>query len=111
MIAAKFFDDCFYKNDFYARIGGLSTEELNLLEVEFLCAINFSLLVQLEDYRTYHNEIYRHVSNGICPHCCSLSFPSMEWSSNSHVALHYESVKQPTPDSPCNMNSPCDVDL
>lgn len=69
VIAAKFFDDRFFVNSYYAKVGGLSTEELNTLEIEFLYAINFTLLVTAEDYQNYHNELYRHVEDGLCPRC------------------------------------------
>lgn len=69
VIAAKFYDDKFCCNHYYARIGGLSTEELNILELEFLSAINYTLLVNSDDYQNYHNELYRHIQNGLCPHC------------------------------------------
>eukprot|EP00461_Guttulinopsis_vulgaris_P002929 UN02930 len=36
MLAAKFFDDQYYNNKYYARIGGVGAEEVNQLEVEFL---------------------------------------------------------------------------
>ena len=45
MLAAKFFDDRFYNNDYYARVGGISNKEVNVLEIEFLNLINFSLHV------------------------------------------------------------------
>lgn len=110
MIAAKFFEDCFYKNDYYARVGGLATEELNLLEVEFLCAIHFSLLVPPEDYCIYHNEIIRHVMTGACQQCRPLVLPSLGWSNSSQTMLSYEPIKQMTPFSPCTAASPCDLD-
>ena len=69
VIAAKFFDDRFFVNSYYAKVGGLSTEELNTLEIEFLYAINFTLLVTAEDYQNYHNELYRHVEDGLCSRC------------------------------------------
>ena len=33
MVGAKFFDDFFYKNDFYAKIGGISKADINRLEL------------------------------------------------------------------------------
>lgn len=32
MIAAKYIDDFFYKNDYYAKVGGISRTEINSLE-------------------------------------------------------------------------------
>jgi hypothetical protein len=33
MIAAKYADDFFYKNEYYAKIGGISKLEINSLEI------------------------------------------------------------------------------
>ena len=41
MTAAKFFDDRYYNNEYYSKIGGISNEEINTLETEFLIFINF----------------------------------------------------------------------
>jgi len=46
LLAAKFFDDFYYSNEYFARIGGISNKEINVLEIEFLNAINFSLHVE-----------------------------------------------------------------
>mmetsp|Transcript_3035 Transcript_3035/g.10468 ORF Transcript_3035/g.10468 Transcript_3035/m.10468 type:complete len:232 (-) Transcript_3035:115-810(-) len=43
--ALKFVDDSFYKQSFYAQIGGISTEELNALEREFLGVMEYRLFV------------------------------------------------------------------
>ena len=32
MVAAKFVDDFYYKNDYYAKIGGINKSEINILE-------------------------------------------------------------------------------
>lgn len=45
MLAAKFFDDRFYNNEYYARVGGISNKEINVLEIEFLNLVNFNLHV------------------------------------------------------------------
>ena len=74
VVAIKFFDDTFYLNNHYARIGGIETEELSFLELEFLKNINFSLHVTCEDYQKYHNELYRHVVNGLCADCCRITW-------------------------------------
>jgi hypothetical protein len=33
MVAAKFFDDFYYKNEFYAKLGGICKNEINDLEL------------------------------------------------------------------------------
>eukprot|EP00300_Choanocystis_sp_HF-7_P010334 c16896_g1_i4.p1 GENE.c16896_g1_i4~~c16896_g1_i4.p1 ORF type:complete len:170 (+),score=24.99 c16896_g1_i4:79-588(+) len=60
MLAAKFFDDTYYNNAFYARVGGIPTAELNTLEVEFLFMINFSLHVETDEYERYRSELESH---------------------------------------------------
>ena len=45
MLAAKFFDDQYFNNAYYAKVGGVPPTEMNSLEVEFLFRINFSLHV------------------------------------------------------------------
>lgn len=42
LLAAKFFDDAYYNNAYYAKVGGVLVSELNGLEVDFLFRINFS---------------------------------------------------------------------
>ncbi len=45
MLASKFFDDVYYNNAYYARVGGITNSEVNSLEMELLRMISFSLLV------------------------------------------------------------------
>lgn len=63
MVAAKWFDDKYYTNSYYAMLGGISTAELNSLEINFLFLINFSLNVSEESYRRYFNELCKHASS------------------------------------------------
>src|SRR3989338_2796845 len=56
MVAAKFFDDKFYNNEYYAKIGGIQKEEINKLEIEFLYMINFSLHFQPPEFEQYKEE-------------------------------------------------------
>lgn len=60
MLSAKFFDDHYFKNGFYAKIGGVPCNEMNILEVEFLFLINFSLHVAPETYLQYYLELCSH---------------------------------------------------
>lgn len=53
LLAAKFYDDLSFKNAFYATLGGIEKQELNLLEVDFLNMIKFSLVVSSEEYTAY----------------------------------------------------------
>ena len=71
MLAAKTYDDHFYTNSHYARVGGVPVEELNSLEIEFLFNIDFSLYVSVEDYQGYFQEIYKHAMSNSCSCCCT----------------------------------------
>ncbi|KAK9078004.1 hypothetical protein SSX86_002061 [Deinandra increscens subsp. villosa] len=56
LVSIKFMDDICYDNAYYARVGGISTAEINLLEVDFLFGLGFQLNVTpttFYDYCTY----------------------------------------------------------
>ncbi|KAF5731534.1 cyclin-P3-1 isoform X2 [Tripterygium wilfordii] len=53
MVAAKFTDDAFFNNAYYAKVGGVSTRELNRLEVKFLFSLDFRLQISVDTFRRY----------------------------------------------------------
>ncbi|CAL0310345.1 unnamed protein product [Lupinus luteus] len=53
MLAAKFMDDAFFNNAYYAKVGGVSTGELNRLEMSFLFSIDFRLQVSVDTFGKY----------------------------------------------------------
>ncbi|KEP61694.1 UNVERIFIED_CONTAM: cyclin2 related protein [Hammondia hammondi] len=57
MLAAKFFDDVYYSNKHYARVGGVRTREMNLLETQFLTLINYHLYVSPQEYDQYRRNV------------------------------------------------------
>merc|ERR1712070_130918 len=57
LVAAKFYDDLSFKNAFYATPGGIEKTEMNLLEVDFLNMIKFSLVVERDSYVTYKSHL------------------------------------------------------
>eukprot|EP00033_Pygsuia_biforma_P001832 GCRY01002050.1.p1 GENE.GCRY01002050.1~~GCRY01002050.1.p1 ORF type:complete len:654 (-),score=121.69 GCRY01002050.1:1670-3631(-) len=59
MLAAKFLDDIFFNNDFYAKIGGVTCAEINQFEVAFLFMVDFNLSVEMCDYDRYRMELTR----------------------------------------------------
>ena len=67
MLASKFFDDVYYNNAYYARVGGISNSEVNSLEMEMLRMISFSLFVQPDQYERYRGSLYSHVSSPTQP--------------------------------------------
>ena len=60
MLAAKFFDDMYFNNSYYAKIGGVPCSEINALELEFLFLINFTLYVEPDSYNKYYSELRNH---------------------------------------------------
>ncbi|CAL9000226.1 unnamed protein product [Prunus brigantina] len=59
MVAAKFMDDMYYNNACYAKVGGISTIEMNFLEVDFLFGLNFNLNVTPSTFTTYFSYLQR----------------------------------------------------
>jgi hypothetical protein len=55
LLAAKFFDDAYYNNAYYAKVGGV-----NGLEVDFLFRINFSLHFTPQEFEQYRRELLAH---------------------------------------------------
>ncbi|XP_049399741.1 cyclin-P3-1 [Solanum stenotomum] len=53
MLAVKFVDDDCYNNAYYAKVGGITTTELNKLEMKFLAALDFRLHVSVENFDKY----------------------------------------------------------
>lgn len=83
LLAAKFFDDAYYNNAYYAKVGGVLISEMNGLEVDFLFRINFSLHVPPELFHKYRAELASHsVSAGI-------GLPAMNPSIHYHARSTY----------------------
>ncbi|GKV08981.1 hypothetical protein SLEP1_g20547 [Rubroshorea leprosula] len=53
LIAAKFLDDDCLDNAYYAKVGGVSTAEMNRLEMKLLFSLDFRLHVTPEIFRKY----------------------------------------------------------
>jgi len=62
LLAAKFFDDAYYNNAYYAKVGGVLVSEMNTLECEFLFKIDFSLRVIPDVFEKYNAELISHSS-------------------------------------------------
>ncbi|KAE8697499.1 Cyclin-U4-3 [Hibiscus syriacus] len=54
MVAAKY-----YNNAYYAKIGGINTMEMNLLEVDFLFGLGFKLHVTPNTFHAYYSYLQR----------------------------------------------------
>ena len=68
-LAAKYFDDQYFNNAYYARVGGVQTLEMNSLELEFLFLINFTLFVPPTLYHQYYTELVNHATSHTCDIC------------------------------------------
>ncbi|KAM3139942.1 hypothetical protein pb186bvf_007973 [Paramecium bursaria] len=53
MIAIKYQDDDYYKNEYYAKVGGITLKEVNQLEAEFLKLIDFELFIEESLFNGY----------------------------------------------------------
>ena len=53
ILAAKCYDDLFYNNEYYSKVGGISCKELNSLEAEMLQQLDYDLHVLPECYDQY----------------------------------------------------------
>jgi len=57
MVAAKFQDDIYYGNDYYARVAGVSLKEINTLEDHFLRLLSWRANVSVHEYTAYHAQM------------------------------------------------------
>ncbi|KAM3141221.1 hypothetical protein pb186bvf_006606 [Paramecium bursaria] len=60
LIGIKYNDDDYYKNEYYAKVGGISLQELNLLELEFLTLIDHRLYVSDNVYFHYKDRLTKY---------------------------------------------------
>jgi hypothetical protein len=67
MLGAKFFDDLYYSNAYYAKVGGVRTSELNALEAQFLRLIEWKLHVLPQEYDQYRNHVLNAVRGNMAP--------------------------------------------
>lgn len=64
VVSAKFLDDIYYSNSYYAKVCGLSVRELNRLEVTFISWIKWEMAVSAEEYATYLKHVRQATSPG-----------------------------------------------
>ncbi|CAH1416096.1 unnamed protein product [Lactuca virosa] len=64
MVASKYVEDMNYRNSYFARVGGITTKEMNTLELEFLFLMNFKLHVNVTVFESYCCHLEREVSSG-----------------------------------------------
>ncbi|KAI3800432.1 hypothetical protein L1987_28523 [Smallanthus sonchifolius] len=64
MVASKYVEDMNYRNSYFARVGGITTKEMNSLELDFLFLMNFKMHVNLSVFESYCCHLEREVSIG-----------------------------------------------
>lgn len=57
VVAAKFYDDIFYDSHYYSRVGGITVAEANTLELEFLCGLDWGLVVDSDEYEAMEQRL------------------------------------------------------
>ncbi|KAK6525498.1 hypothetical protein TWF694_005629 [Orbilia ellipsospora] len=63
-VSSKGLCDSFCTNTFYARVGGISLRELNVLELEFLNRVGWRIVPQAEVLREYYVSLVRRMGDG-----------------------------------------------
>jgi len=93
--AAKYSSDFFFKNSFYAKVGGITTAELNELELEFLFRTHFDLFVKEDTYSQYqaHLLVYSNSTQKL-PRQLQLPMASAK-ESKSKTIIRKKSVSRP----------------
>ncbi|KAL6569270.1 Cyclin-U4-1 [Orobanche minor] len=87
MVSAKFMDDMYYNNAYYAKVGGISTKEMNFLEVEFLFGLGFHLNVTPSTFHTYCSYLQREMIM-VQPHPNTSDEPSLYNGISSQLLIH-----------------------
>ncbi|KAL1535800.1 Cyclin-U4-1 [Salvia divinorum] len=85
MLSAKFMDDMYYNNAYYAKVGGISTTEMNFLELDFLFGLGFHLNVTPSTFHTYCSYLQREMM--VQPQL-SIADESSLYSARSSKLLH-----------------------
>ena len=57
VVSAKFYDENYFTNTLYAKIGGINIEEMNELEIEFLTLLDYKLYVDYDDFLKYKEKL------------------------------------------------------
>ncbi len=53
MLGIKYNEDDYYSNEYYAKVGGVSLQEINVLELEAVLALRHTLFVDEEFFNKY----------------------------------------------------------
>ncbi|KAM0004521.1 putative cyclin PHO80, Cyclin-like superfamily [Helianthus debilis subsp. tardiflorus] len=77
LVSIKFMDDICYNNAYYAKVGGISTAEMNLLEVDFLFGLGFQLNVTPNTFYDYCMYLQTEMMMGFPPLCSPPQVPTI----------------------------------
>jgi len=66
VLAAKFQDDVFYTNTFYARVGGLNVSEVNYLELQMLKWSDWKVNVTMQEFEEYRKVLVKAAEGTVC---------------------------------------------
>jgi hypothetical protein len=58
-VASKSISDIYCTNTFFSKVGGISLQELNVLELEFLQLIQWNAVITLEEMSLYYQQLQR----------------------------------------------------
>jgi Cyclin len=95
LLAAKFFDDAYYNNAYYSKVGGVLVSEMNGLEVDFLFRINFSLHVQPDVFDKYKAELVAHsINSGLAMTPFPTPLPQISEVESCHSGMSSPDVMQ-----------------
>jgi hypothetical protein len=53
VLAIKYNEDDYYSNEYYAKVGGVSLQEINVLEFEAVLALKHTLFIDEEFFNKY----------------------------------------------------------
>ena len=59
-MAIKWHDDDYYKNEYYAKVGGITLKDINSLEIDFLNLLGFKLYINQTIYQTYMERLLQY---------------------------------------------------
>lgn len=86
MVVIKFFEDEFFKNSFYAKLGGIPSWEINYLEIELLQLLNFNLFVDHTLFDKYYSELSVNIRQLCVPRALSPMHDANAIALNAHAA-------------------------
>jgi len=60
LAAIKYNEDDYFANSFYAKVGGVTMEEINKLENKFITGLDFALFIYEESFTKYSQYLYEY---------------------------------------------------